>query len=195
VSDFDSPWKVALARWFPAFLAFFFPDIQADIDWERGYEMLDKELQQVVREAKLRRRHVDSLVKVWRRNGTEAWVLIHVEVQSQVEEDFPERMFVYNYRLFDRYNRMAVSLAVLADERSGWRPNRFHSELWRCSTGIEFPVVKLLDYGARIEALERNPNPFATVVRAHLMRQQTRAAPEVRRVESCGWSRGSTTAA
>jgi predicted transposase YdaD len=145
--------------------------------------VLDKELQQVVREAELRRRHVDSLVKVWRRNGAEAWVLIHVEVQSQVKEEFPERMFVYNYRLFDRYNRMAVSLAVLADERAGWRPNRFHPELWGCSIGIEFPVVKLLDYAGDIEALATNSNPFATVVRAHLLTQQTRAAPEARRVE------------
>jgi hypothetical protein len=32
----DSPWKVALEKYFPAFMAFFFPQAHADIDWERG---------------------------------------------------------------------------------------------------------------------------------------------------------------
>ena len=44
-SDFDSPWKEALERYFEAFVAFFFPAAWADIDWERGFEFLDKELQ------------------------------------------------------------------------------------------------------------------------------------------------------
>ena len=44
MSDFDSPWKEVLDRYFPAFLDFFFPNIHADIDWSRDYEMLDKEL-------------------------------------------------------------------------------------------------------------------------------------------------------
>ena len=63
-------------------------------------------------------------------------------------------MYTYNYRLFDRYNRMVVSLAVLADERAGWRPDRFGYSLWGCTVGFQFPVVKLLDYAAEEAALE-----------------------------------------
>ncbi|MBY0527836.1 MAG: hypothetical protein K2R98_30850 [Gemmataceae bacterium] len=181
MSDFDSPWKDALERYFPAFLAFFYPDIHAAIDWSRGHETLDKELQQVVREAELGRRHVDKLVKVWRRDGQEAWVLIHVEVQSQVDENFEQRMYVYNYRLYDRYNRVVVSLAVLADDRVEWRPNRFRSSLWGCTAGIEFPVVKLLDYAADEAPLETSPHPFALVVLAHLKTLQTRTDVASRR--------------
>ena len=33
-------------------MAFFFPQAHADIDWTRGYEMLDKELQPIVRQSK-----------------------------------------------------------------------------------------------------------------------------------------------
>lgn len=181
MSDFDSPWKDALERCFPAFLAFFFPEIFAAIDWSRGHEMLDKELQQVTREAELGRRHVDKLVKVWRKDGTEAWVLIHVEVQSQTDDEFARRMYVYNYRLFDRYNREVVSLAVLADDRADWRPTRFQSSLWGCTAGFEFPVAKLLDHAADEAALETNDNPFALVVLAHLKTLETREAPEDRR--------------
>jgi hypothetical protein len=66
VSDFDSPWKEALDLYFERFIAFFFPPAHAGIDWARNYQVLDKELQQVVPEGTLGRRVVDKLVKVWR---------------------------------------------------------------------------------------------------------------------------------
>ena len=52
----------------------------------------------------------------------------------------------------------------------------------RCATGLEYPVVKLLDYAAQDEVLERDTNPFAPVVQAHLNTLQTRQDPEGRRV-------------
>jgi hypothetical protein len=182
MSDFDSPWKEALSFYFPAFLAFFFPQAHAEIDWSRGYEALDTELQQVVRDAELGRRLVDKLFKVWRKDGQEAWVLVHVEVQGWYETDFAQRRYVYNYRLFDRYNRAVVSLAVLADEQASWRPDQFRYTLWGCTVDFRFPVVKLLDYGAEVAALEANPNPFAAVVLAHLKTQETRQDAAARHV-------------
>ncbi len=110
-------------------------------------------------------------------------MLIHVEVQSQEQAEFPRRMYVYNYRLFDRYNRMVASLAVLSDERADWRPDRFGYSLCGCTVGIEYPIVKLLDYLPRLDALEADANPFAVLVAAHLRTQQTRNDPEARR----GW--------
>lgn len=104
MSDFDSAWKEALDTWFEPFMAFFFAEAHREIDWARGVRMLDKELQRITPESEHGRRVVDKLAKVWRTNGKDEWVLIHVDVQSQQERGFAERMFVYNYRLFDRYN-------------------------------------------------------------------------------------------
>ena len=103
-TDYDSPWKEALERYFEAFLALLFADVHTQIDWSRGYESLDKEFQQVVREAELGRRYVDKLFKVWTKDGAERWVLIHVEVQTELDAEFPRSPYVYNYRIFDRYN-------------------------------------------------------------------------------------------
>lgn len=178
--DYDSPWKDMLETYFEPFLAFFFPHVHAEIAWARGYTFLDKELRQVVRDAALGRRLVDKLVKVWRIDGTEAWVLIHIEVQGQEESDFGQRMYVYHYRIYDRYQRPVVSLAVLADERRGWRPNKFAMGLWGCTTQFRFPVVKLLDYRKKWSMLEASRNPFATVVMAHLKTQETRHKAEER---------------
>jgi hypothetical protein len=102
--QFDSPWKTAIETYFPDFMAFFFPQIYADIDWSRGFEFLDQELQQVVRDAELGKRLADKLVRVWRLSGEETWVLIHIEVQSAEQAEFSFRMYVYNYRLSDKYN-------------------------------------------------------------------------------------------
>ena len=133
MSDYDSPWKDVLERYFPSFLSFFFPDIHADVDWERGYEFLDKELQQIARDAELGRRYADKLIKVWRRQGDEIWVLIHVEVQGCYEADFSARMFIYYTRLRDRYQRPVVSLAILTDQRQQWRPAVHQEALWGCA--------------------------------------------------------------
>jgi hypothetical protein len=69
VADYDGPWKEALRRFFPAFLAFFFAKVYADIDWRRKFEFLDKELQKIVPDGRTGRRVVDILVKVWRKGA------------------------------------------------------------------------------------------------------------------------------
>lgn len=134
-----------------------------------------------MRDAELGRRYADKLVKVWRGSGEEAWVMTHIEIQGQEETRFTERMFTYNYRLRDRYNRPIASLAVLGDERSTWRPRSYTDELWGCRIQFDFPVVKLLDYGANGADLENNQNPFALVVMAHLKAKETRSDDQARK--------------
>jgi hypothetical protein len=51
--DYDSPWKEALDVYFEQFLRLLFPWLHTQIDWSRGYEVLDKEFQQIVREAEV----------------------------------------------------------------------------------------------------------------------------------------------
>jgi hypothetical protein len=181
-TDYDSPWKEALDAYFQAFLALLFPEVHRQIDWSRGYESLDKEFQQVVREAELGRRYVDKLVKVWTIGGAELWVLIHVEVQTAPDPAFPKRMYVYNYRVFDRYNRPVCSLAVLADDDPDWRPAAFRENVLGCEASLTFPAVKLLDFAAKEEALEASTNPFSKVVLAHLKARETQGKPADRHV-------------
>jgi hypothetical protein len=176
-ADLDNPWKEALQLFLEPFLAFFFPEVHDGIDWQRGYQSLDKELQQVVRDARLGRRLADKLFQVWRKGGGEAWLLIHVEIQGKREEEFPERMFVYGYRIYDRYRQTVISLAVLCDDNPTWRPDRFETGDWGSFLGIRFLTAKVLDYRGQEEALERDRNPFAAVVLAQLKVLETRGDP------------------
>jgi hypothetical protein len=174
-TEYDSPWKQILQLYFEEFMLFFFPQAHREIDWTRQPEFLDKELEQVVRDAELGKRLADKLVKIYRIGGEESWILIHLEIQSQSESDFSERMFIYNYRIYDRYKRSVASLAILGDEHINWRPSRFGYELFGTKVEFQFPIVKLLDYQQRQSELEASRNPLATVVMAHLAALQTKS--------------------
>jgi hypothetical protein len=179
--DYNTPWKDILENYFFEFLEFFFPEAYRDIDRSRGYRFLDKELKQVVRDAELGRRYADKLAEVFLKDGSKEWILIHVEVQGRKEKVFAERMFVYNYRIFDKYRRTVISFAVLADDNAGWRPSGFGYGRWGCMLRMDFPIVKLTDYAAQWEELEKSENPFAVAVMAHLKAIETKKDRNQRR--------------
>ena len=85
--DYDSPWKEALTRYFP--LAY-----QA-INWSQPHIFLDQELAQIVRDGEIVKWRIDRLVQVTTLTSEIEWVYIHIEVQSQVDSDFSERLFTY----------------------------------------------------------------------------------------------------
>ena len=178
--DYDSPWKEALTRYLPEFLDFYFPLAYQAIYWTQPHTFLDQELAQIVRDSELGKRRIDRLVQVTTRTLEIEWVYIHIEVQSQVDSDFTERLFTYNYRLYDRYHRPVATLAVLADERLNWRPGGFSYNLFGSQMSLQFASVKILDYAPQLEELLENPNPFALVTAAHLLTQRTRKDVQAR---------------
>ena len=79
----DSLWKEILERYLRPVLKLCFPHVEAALDWSKGFEFLDKELQEIARDAALGPQRVDKLVKMHRLDGGEEWILIHLEVQHQ----------------------------------------------------------------------------------------------------------------
>ncbi len=92
----DSPWKEVLEELFEDFVENFFPQIYQESDFSKGYEFLDQELQQIAVSSETGKRVVDKLVKVYLIDGSEKWLLIHIEIQGYEQEEFPERMYTYN---------------------------------------------------------------------------------------------------
>ena len=172
-ANYDEPWKEALSEYFEAFLYFFFPEVHQLIDWTKIPESLEKELKRITASAKTKKRFADKLYKVWLLRGEEVWILIHIEIQSQYEENFPQRMYIYNYRAFDLYQKPVISLAILGDERVNWRPDSYNYTIAGCEVSLKFPTVKLLDYEESWSELEASSNPFAIIVMAHLKTKAT----------------------
>jgi predicted transposase YdaD len=180
--DYDTPWKEVVTHHFPEFMAFYFPAAHAAIDWSRPHTFLDQEFAALSRDAELGKRLLDKLVSVHLVDGGQPWVLVHLEVQGWHDRDFAERIFVYNYRAYDRYRRAVASLALLTDGSQHWRPDAFGYRLLGSEMGIRFPVVKLVDFADRIDELESHPNPFALVTAASLQARQTRGSAHRRRI-------------
>lgn len=179
---YDTPWKEVVMDHFPEFMAFYFPKADAAIDWSQPHVFLDQELAALSRDAELGKRVLDKLVSVHTYEMGEQWVLIHLEVQGQHDSEFARRMFVYNYRVFDRYGRPVASMALLTDESRDWRPRQFGWRLLDCSMQLDFPVAKMQDYADDIDALLAHDNPFALVTVAHLAALRTRRKPQQRSV-------------
>ena len=171
--SYDESWKEALNEYFESFLIFFFPEVHQLIDWTQTPRSLDKELQEITASSATEKRIADKLYQVWLLDKRVIWILIHIEIQSQYEVDFGERMYVYNYRSFDLYHKPVVSLAVLGDESNKWRPNTYSYAIGGCEVSLKFPIAKLLDYESRWQELETNTNPFAIIVMAHLKTKAT----------------------
>jgi hypothetical protein len=174
-TDYDGAWKEALDRYFEPFLRLCFPAVHAGTDWARGFSPLDQELQEVVRDAEMGKHRVDKLFQVHRHDGTEDWILVHVEVQSRPDHRLPQRLYRYYCRIRDRYDRRVVSLAVLADRSSRFRPGPYEEETLGCRVRFEYPCCKLLDLDRAV--LERDNNPAALVILAHRAAQERRRDP------------------
>jgi hypothetical protein len=172
--DYDTPWKDVVTRYFPEFMAFYFPDAHAAIDWSRPAMFLDQELASLSRGAVVGKRFLDKLVRVHLLDGGERWVLVHLEVQGWRDAAFAERIFTYHYRVYDRYRRPVTSLAVLADNGKHWRPSAFSYRQMGCEISLIFPMVKLQDFADRLPELLVHPSPFALVTAAHLLTQRTK---------------------
>ncbi len=179
-ADYDGGWKQIINAHLKDFVEFFWPAAYADIDWERPYEFLEQELLSIGIPEIIGKHHIDKLFKVFLKNGKEQWILLHIEIQNTKDGSFSKRMFVYFYRIFDTYDKMIASLAILADTNKTWRPNRFHQKIWQSEISRTYEVVKLIDYKPRVAELQNHPNPFAMVVLVQLAAMETRPNDEQR---------------
>jgi hypothetical protein len=145
-------------------LLFVEPEIGTELDLERGFVYLDKELAEIYPEPDkpAKTRVVDKLVKASLLDGTERWMLFHLEVQGGNNKDFPSRMFNYFIRLFSKYGRPVAAIAVLTGKYGARMPSAYEDQCLWMRTRYEYKTLALTDYPD--EVLEESTNPFAVVL-------------------------------
>jgi hypothetical protein len=160
----DILWKAALEDLFDDFLRFFYPEADELFDLEKGFEYLDKELEQLFppEADNYAPRYVDKLVKVSTREGDEEWILIHVEVQGYTDQDFAKRMFQYYYRILDKYDKPITAFAIFADNNKNFHPKHYERTFLGTKIYYTFNTYKIIDQDD-VE-LEASNNPFAMAV-------------------------------
>ena len=128
----DYLWKGVLEDVFDDFLRFLYPDADSVFDLSRGITFLDKELEQLFppEDDQFAPKVVDKLAQVYTHDGTEEWVLIHVEVQGTYRKDFAARMFTYYYRILDKYHKRIAETDKYPVQRQGkMRPFFGHNRI------------------------------------------------------------------
>ena len=159
----DILWKGIIEDLFSDFLRFFYPDADELFDMERGFYFLDKELGELYPGVDIHHpMFVDKLVKVYKKNGAEELLLIHIEVQGYRDSLFTHRMFTYFCRILDRFHKEVASIAIFTDNDKSYCPNVYEYNSLDTSTIFRFKTYKIK--GQDREALENSDNPFAIVV-------------------------------
>ncbi len=184
-SDYDSGWKDIIESLLEPFLEFFYPRVYRDIDFSVKPEFLNTELRSIKAKGKSGNRSADELIRVTLKEGLGDRLIalfVHLEVQGKQEAEnvFAERVYVYNYRIFDyNYRRRkngqksieVISMAVLTDNNPAYRPDTHQVARWDFDLTMKIPLVKLIDFRDIPELREKlkdTANPMSTVVKAHL---------------------------
>lgn len=162
----DILWKGMLEGVFDDLLRFVFPRADRIFDLTRGFEFLEKELGAMNPRPgrKSDTRFVDKLVKVFLQDGSEEWVLCHVEVQGADDKEFAKRMFKYYARIFDRFDKPLTAIAIFTGKDGKKLPSMYIRKYEGAEVTYKYNTLCILDYPDR--RLAANRNPFALVMLA-----------------------------
>nr|WP_293840530.1 hypothetical protein [uncultured Arsenicibacter sp.] len=164
----DSLWKGILESVCDDFLRFMFAEAENLFDFQREFEFLDKELEELFPSDEGQApKFVDKLVKVYTQQGKEEWILIHIEVQGYRDTDFARRMFTYFYRILDKHGKPVTSIAVFTDSNPNYHPTEYSYEFLGTRNLFSFNTYKIIEQDEAL--LLGNENPFAIVVLTTLL--------------------------
>ena len=107
----------AIERFLPQLLERVLPDLYADIDFSVKPEFLSNELRDSVQRDNNPAVYVDELIRFSLKNGKDAWVLLHIEVQGPGGDAISGRMFHYMTLIYSHHRKMPVALAILTSRR------------------------------------------------------------------------------
>ncbi|ANB61706.1 transposase, YhgA-like family protein [Anoxybacillus amylolyticus] len=79
---------------------------------------------------------VDLLVET-KLKGEDGLIIVHIENQSYVQPSFPERMFVYFSRLFEKHRKRMLPIAVFSYDYLRNEPSSFT---------LQFPFLDVLQF-------------------------------------------------
>jgi len=169
-SDYDLGWKEIIQKYFEDGMKLLYPELDKIIDYKKGYKFLDKEISEIIGSNKKNKKVVDSLVEVHLKNGEEKWLLLHIEFQQAKEKEFEIRIYIYNYRIFNKYKKETISFVILGDKDKNWRPNEYKIEYPEFLLHFKYKLVKLIDFETKKDELLKSKNPFALIILSHLKR-------------------------
>jgi hypothetical protein len=160
----DMLWTGVLDEVAEDLIKFFFPRARQLYDMKRGVEFLDKELPEIYPGSYkgLGTRYVDKLVKVYKRGRRSDYIIFHIEVQGKNQRSFNKRMFMYYYRVLDRYGGPVTGLSIFTGPLGRNVPGRYVCREQGSELSYKFNTLCVKDYDE--EVLVKSNNAFALVL-------------------------------
>jgi hypothetical protein len=141
----DYLWKAVFRVFICEFVQFYFPDKYEEVNWSRGVEFLNKELQKIQGKSKGKDRVADVLVRLYLKSGDSIWVLLHIEVQGYVDKVFALRMHQMRYRIEDYFGINPVMLVIYTDDNASFHPQYYEVNTWGTKSRTDFLTYKVMD--------------------------------------------------
>jgi hypothetical protein len=166
VINYDGVWKMIIEEFYLDFMEFFLPNLFAKLDTTVEPTFLNQELLLLQKELKIPKQITDKLIKVRLLDGTEKWVLIHVEVQTKFEIQFSTRMYLYQAFIYAKYRSPIVALAIFTTAYTPKYFNVYKVEYFGTKSYYHYNAYKIAKQ--KEGDLILSPNIFALFVLAHL---------------------------
>jgi hypothetical protein len=162
VPGYGGLWEKIISELFEEFMLLFDRDLYEEIDFSKTPKFLQQDHYKEIIEEKKNSHTADQIVRVYLKNGTEKWILIHIEMQAKADKDLSEQMFRYFYRIYDRFDRDVHTIALIMDDKRSERPEHFHYSFLETKVDYQYDVYNFNSQD--IVYLEQSTNPFAVAV-------------------------------
>ena len=177
-ADFDTFWKEILDLIEPA-VAFFLPDLHADVDWSVEYTSLEQELRGMFGGKKSRLKRTDKLFRLKLKDGDERYLFLHVEAEAFPKINFPTRIFGYHTHLYVKFESASIVILVVFVGNPPSMPlNIYTSGHYGTKIHLEYTTYTVAEQSEQV--LMASDNPFALAVLANLYVIQSRGDVKMR---------------
>ncbi|MDR1579165.1 MAG: hypothetical protein LBS35_02310, partial [Synergistaceae bacterium] len=163
--DFDNLFKTVLRDYFWDGLKIFLPELYEDADRDKGFVLLDKELQKVTFDLGGGARHIDMLARITLKNGEDEFIICHLEVQNDKGGgDMSYRMYCYKEAIHLRYSKEPVGIAVMLTNRPRGEKKFYHSNVY--GVEVTYKYINIPVPGIEDEVLLADENRIGLVLYA-----------------------------
>lgn len=177
--DHDTHWKDLIEKLPGHFTQLFLPHIYPLVDWNKPVTWLQQEFHKLIADKHKGDKVInDKLLKLHLKDGTEQWVLIHIEVESGAKANVPERMFVYFYRIFDKEGKVVTALVIFSGDSVPKNHDRYEYDLLGTELVYKYNTYCVKD--ADEEELLKSDNPLAMAVLAAIYVNRSKKKGELR---------------
>jgi hypothetical protein len=166
VIPYDTVWKTIIVEFYADFIQFFLPDLFTKLDTSVEPVFLDQELLAIQKELNIPKQITDKLIKVRLKDGSEQWILIHIEIQTKFEILFSTRMYLYKAFIFAKHRLPITALAIFTRASTPKTFNIYETECFGTSLTYRYNAYRIAKQNE--VALTNSDNIFSLFVLAHL---------------------------